>query len=537
MPSEPKPSVWIIDDSETERAQMERALAPKFRVESHGAAADALEKLSSRVEHPDVIVVDWLMPDVDGLEFCRFVRHRDPNRAIALLMVTAHQSKDDLASALAIGADDFVRKPFDSTELIARVGTLAQSRLVDRARAAALLQLERLQQLTARLAVSIRAQDVAQAALEHFSEEFGAEGAVVALRDGDVLRVLRATGYREGVAEPYCTMALATPLPLTDCVRENRPLWIEDFASMQRHYPALSHDVGRRPHADRWAVLPLRGAGEAIGALGFSLHSARPGFSEEERASFEQLAAITGAALHRGRLHDEERGARERLAQTATFGEELVAIVSHDLRNPLAAASLSLRQAARGIEDSKASLHIQRADRSLARMQKMIEQLLDLTRVRLGSGIPVERQPCDLAAILDDVVSEASSAHPSLSIEKQIAADGRGSWDPQRLAQLFTNLIANAAQHGHPGAPLRVFLDGDAHRVRVVVQNQGTPIPAATLEHIFEPFRRGDAARKQGLGLGLHIAREIAARHGGTIEMTSDATSGTTVTVSLPRGL
>jgi signal transduction histidine kinase len=530
----PQPCIWIIDDSEGEREHMRRALAPAFRIETFAEASSALEKLSGSDERPEVIVVDWLMPDVDGIEFCRFVRQRDPSRAIALLMVTAHPSSDDLSSALAVGADDFVRKPFDPTELIARVGSLARGRIGERARAATLTELARLQRLTAQLATSIRAQDVANAIFEHVAGELGTEGATVALREGDQLRVIRSAGYRTDLIERFTTMQISASLPLTDAVRENRPIWIESFEAMQRRYPELARVVILGRHSNRWAVLPLCGAGEPLGALAFSLAGAAE-FSPEQRASFEQLAAITGAALDRARLFDEERAARERLAQTATFGEELVAIVSHDLRNPLTAASLSLLQASRVAEGTTAGAHIERVNRSLGRMRTMIEQLLDLTRVRLGSGIPIEPLPCDLATIVDEVTSEALSAHPGLAIEKKISGDAHGTWDPQRLAQLFTNVIANAAQHGDRSAPVRVSLASDAELARVTVTNQGAVIPNEALQHIFEPFRRASSARKEGLGLGLHIAREIASRHGGTIEITSAAGAGTTVTVTLPR--
>jgi signal transduction histidine kinase len=143
--------------------------------------------------------------------------------------------------------------------------------------------------------------------------------------------------------------------------------------------------------------------------------------------------------------------------------------------------------------------------------------------------------------VIRGLLDELEVAHPTREIAFDQQAAGRGSWDPDRLAQLVSNLVSNALHYSPEGTPVRVTLREEGDRVRLAVHNAGSPIPPELLPHIFDPFRRGaQEAEAQsaapGLGLGLFIAREIAKAHGGTIEVTSDATSGTTFLVSLPRG-
>jgi signal transduction histidine kinase len=166
----------------------------------------------------------------------------------------------------------------------------------------------------------------------------------------------------------------------------------------------------------------------------------------------------------------------------------------------------------------------------------MISDLLDFTRGRLGGGIPIAPARIALRPLIQRVVEEAGAAHPGAHIRLTGASDDlEGEWDPDRLAQLVTNLIGNAIQHGRPRAPVRVTLEERGPRVLIQVHNQGPPIPPGELTHVFEPFRRaaGDAVAP-GLGLGLFIVQEIARAHGGEVTARSDAL-GTDFQVSLPR--
>jgi signal transduction histidine kinase len=230
--------------------------------------------------------------------------------------------------------------------------------------------------------------------------------------------------------------------------------------------------------------------------------------------------------------------ARRRRAQVreehVRFQEGFIGILGHDLRNPLSAILVSaelLGHRALAEPDAKA---VARIRSSSQRMTRMIHQLLDLTRTRSG-GIPVQPRPVDLAELAHRVVDELEIAHPEqrMALAVETAATG-GEWDADRLAQVISNLVGNAIDHGR-GEPIEVRIGDDGARATLSVHNQGEPIPAALLPAIFEPFRRGDHARPSGLGLGLYITRQIVIAHGGEIEVESSADTGTTFRVRLPR--
>jgi signal transduction histidine kinase len=167
-------------------------------------------------------------------------------------------------------------------------------------------------------------------------------------------------------------------------------------------------------------------------------------------------------------------------------------------------------------------------------MRRLVNDLLDLTRTRLGTGIPIAPQPVDLEVICQEVLAEFQTIQPDRRLEFPSEGDLRGSWDPDRLAQVLSNLLGNALQHGAHGGAVGVAARSDGDEVVVEVHNDGSPIPDAILSNIFEPMVR-HAHGNEGLGLGLHIAREVVLAHGGTVAVTSTAGDGTTFSVRLPR--
>ena len=229
------------------------------------------------------------------------------------------------------------------------------------------------------------------------------------------------------------------------------------------------------------------------------------------------------------------------MAENVRVNDLLVGVLAHDLRSPLAAvvtAAELLKSREPVLADGRNGKALDRVILSAQRMARMIEQLLDYTRLRVGGGIAVEPQAGDLAALARQVMDELQAAHPDAAIEIGQAGDLAGSWDCDRLSQLFSNLVGNAIQHGAAGGRVQVFLDGTAaERVEVRVHNMGA-IAADLLGSVFEPLkggnrRRGD--RNRGLGLGLFISKRIAEAHGGDVTVASNPAAGTTFSVSLPR--
>jgi PAS domain S-box-containing protein len=223
---------------------------------------------------------------------------------------------------------------------------------------------------------------------------------------------------------------------------------------------------------------------------------------------------------------------RER--ELAEFRELFIGMLGHDLRNPLGfivmAAGLLLQGGRLDNQDAKRITHILSASQ---RMARMISQMLDFTRARLGDGLPIERRPTDLREVCQSVVEEFEPG----AIRLEVEGDVTGNWDPDRLAQVFSNLLGNAVEHATHGTAVVVRAHSDGEEVVVDVTNRGNPIPADVMPFIFEPFRRARQREKSStgnIGLGLYIAHHIVQSKGGTLDAHS-ADGTTTFTVRLPR--
>jgi PAS domain S-box-containing protein len=200
--------------------------------------------------------------------------------------------------------------------------------------------------------------------------------------------------------------------------------------------------------------------------------------------------------------------------------ELFLATLGHDLRNPLNAITASLFYLRRHAPDS---LHhvVDRMTGSSDRMARMIGQLLDFTRTRLGGGIEINPQPGDLRQVCRTVLGELEAQYAD---RLRFAAGGElpGDWDADRLAQVVSNLVVNALDHGSAGDPVAIATRRDGDEAVLEVSNRGDAIPEAMREAIFQPFRRGAGEQRKpsrGLGLGLYISREIVRAHGGSIRV------------------
>ncbi|HEY6561625.1 MAG TPA: HAMP domain-containing sensor histidine kinase [Polyangiaceae bacterium] len=230
-----------------------------------------------------------------------------------------------------------------------------------------------------------------------------------------------------------------------------------------------------------------------------------------------------------------------RYAQEVERSKELfLGVLGHDLRNPLGAImmSASLMISREGPD----WLHLKTASRMLSsgtRMLAMIDDLLDFTRSRLGTGIPVVRADMDMETTCRQTVDEIIAFHPRCIVHFEASGELRGQWDSGRIGQALSNVVGNAFQHGSADVPVEVSVRGEAASVVLTVHNKGPAIAKNELLDIFNPFRQLETAgtKKRNLrsaGLGLYIAQAIVTAHQGTIDVESSE-NGTTFTVRLPR--
>lgn len=242
---------------------------------------------------------------------------------------------------------------------------------------------------------------------------------------------------------------------------------------------------------------------------------------DRRRYERELLAARdqsrTSEAVARASLRDER--------ETSELREQFIAVLGHDLRNPLASISAGTRILLRQPRNEQEAGILRMMQTTVTRMSDLIDNVLDFARGRLGGGIALNRNvELALEPVLQQVVDELRSAMPDRMIETDFRIADPVNCDRSRIGQLVSNLIGNALTHGAPEKPVRVFASTGNGVFKLWVANAGEPIPEAAMEHLFQPFFRGQVrASLQGLGLGLHIASEISKAHDGTLSVKSTA--------------
>jgi FixJ family two-component response regulator len=223
---------------------------------------------------------------------------------------------------------------------------------------------------------------------------------------------------------------------------------------------------------------------------------------------------------------------RQQLLQAERMQEMFVGILGHDLRNPLSAILMTAERLGRRSKDDAEREKLHQIILAGGRMARMIEQILDLTRIRLGGGLSLSSVPADLRGIVEQVVEESVEHKNRFSIEA--VGNTHGSWDVDRISQVISNLAGNAIEHSPPGSPVLIRIDGSSDKIlQLEVHNAGSGVPSELRDVLFEPFRGRE--RTRGLGLGLFVCKQVVIGHGGTIAYESSDDSGTCFRISLPR--
>ena len=261
-----------------------------------------------------------------------------------------------------------------------------------------------------------------------------------------------------------------------------------------------------------------RTIGKEDGVLRWIAAKGRGVFDENGRC-----IRVIGTAID---ITERKRAQEEKLArqqEEAELREQFIAVLGHDLRNPLASVAAGTRALLRRPEKSvELAEHI---ERSISRMSELIENVLDFARGRLGGGFVTNldsEKP--LEPVLLQIIDELRGVHPERVVAVDINLQEPVRCDRQRIGQLLSNLLGNAFVYGAPTAPIQVCARAEAGQFELSVINSGDPIAHSALDRLFQPFFRGKArASREGLGLGLYICAEIAKAHGGTIDVTSDS--------------
>ena len=261
-------------------------------------------------------------------------------------------------------------------------------------------------------------------------------------------------------------------------------------------------------------------------------------YTDQDLFFAEELAHRASSATHNAELFHNVKMERERAEEEVMLRERLAAIVGHDLRNPLSAISMAAQMLSPKVAHTDEHL-VDRIQRSAKRMTRMIGLILDFSRIRSGRSFDLLFESADLRHICQSVIDEYRLSTPNQEITLSIEGQTSALIDSDRIAQLLSNLIGNAIQHGTRGPVDVAVYKTDANALAIEVHNLGPPIPKAVQPHLFEAFHRGPEAASHGssIGLGLFIADEIVRAHGGSIAVRSPDRNGTTFKVIIPRGL
>jgi sigma-B regulation protein RsbU (phosphoserine phosphatase) len=530
--------VLVADDDPSHREFIRRLLQrlEGMVIAEAASGQQVLEQVAA--QPPDVVLLDLHMPDLHGSEVLAELRRSDALGRIPVVIVTEDPNDEAMWNSFALGAEDIIGKEEMSTRSLRRVILNATTRAtLRRAADDAARDMRRLQQITALLSAAPGRSEVLGVLVEHGPRLLGAHAGALWYLDELHLRLEECFGAEPEVAHTHRGAPRSSPRLLLEARQAQEPHWLSRD-SLKRQFPSLLAPL-RHEGLEAWAVVPLHheGQGGGILCLGFR----RPeDLNDEGRLFVLGFAEVFGQALERARLYERE------LARVATE-RRFTGLVSHDLRTPLSAIVTGAALLETSTDPTAAAVSL-RILSSARRMQRLVEDLLDLSRTRLDGGMPLQRRPVDLARLVVEVAEEVRAAFAGRPITTDTPASLGAQCDPDRVAQVLGNLMRNAILHGDAAAPVEVHLGADDEWAWFTVSNQGKPIPDDALPHLFNPFFRGadvagrsdrppavTTSHRPGLGLGLYIARHIVQAHGGSIAVTSSIEAGTTFRVTLPR--
>lgn len=393
----------------------------------------------------------------------------------------------------------------------------------------------RLQAVTAALAEALTPAQVAEVIVAQGLTALGARaGSMAVLADSNTtIEILREFGYDAELISAWRRFSVDRPSPMGEAVRTAAPIWLESPAERAARYPELAPTSSGD---GSWVALPLLAKGRPIGAIGLSFAEPRQ-FEADDQAFMLTLAQQCAQALDRARLYAETEAA-------VAARDELLSVVSHDLKNPLATikgyAQLLRRRIARIDSPESARLldGLNKIDGATTRMSEQIAELLDTARLHASQPLDLDRQPLDLVELIQQVTAEHQQTTQQHTIQLTSAVEQLiGSYDMVRVERVFANLLRNAIKYSPQGGEIAVELTHEPSGwAVVVVRDQGIGIPADDLPRVFERFHRAGnvAGQIQGTGIGLSSAHQIIEQHGGTIGVISEEGVGSAFTVRLP---
>lgn len=535
--------ILVVDDDEVDRMAVKRALKAtglEATVTEAENAEGALQMLEKYVF--DCTLLDYRMPGSDGLDVVR--RAREKGLLVPFIMLTGFGDEQTAVELMKAGAADYIPKSSLTAERLA-----LSLRGVLRVHQAE-IEASKADYELRRYAMQLRS--VAQAAIEINSTL--AVDAMLQATTENARRILSAR-YAE-------TRLTVDAQPSGATLEAQQAMWRASAPDTDEHeltswadatrdeMPGITPEILALLAANPDAPLPaipgfkrpntitadLAGRdGRMLGTIQLWDKKDDADFDEADEAILTQLAQLAAVALENARLF--------RAAQDATRArDDLVAIVSHDLRNPVhtihMAASFLLDIAPANDRRVQARRQLEVIQRSATRANRLIQDLLDVARIQAG-GLAVDPVPVDVKSLLNEAVESATPLASAAQLAVSCSAPGEPitvASDRERILQVFANLIGNAIKFTPKGGQIQLLACLEQNEVRFTVADTGPGIPPEHLDHVFDRYWQAKSTAKLGAGLGLSIAKGIVEAHGGRIWVESPEKSGAQFNFTLPVG-
>ncbi len=537
--------ILIVDDQPDNLYVLERLLkGQKHQVLQAERGEQALQIAGQ--EMPDLILLDVMMPGLDGFEVVQRLRQDGSTRTIPVVLLTANAPDQRLKiQALNLGADEYLTQPINNSELLARIRALLRTKQAQDELQSVNTQLRALLDVIQAGTSSLALDDVARRLAEGAVRAASAEAASIWLLQDESFQLLAETGYPVDNAAGRRRLSLLAPPVLGDVARSREVRFgptAELFGADHPYGTALVSAI----------ILPLVHHGAVVGLL--QLHSGRARhFTVDDVAFLSAMANTAAASIQNARLFEETDRQRLRLKAVDSEKDEFISIITHELKNPLASikgyAGLLTRRVRKedALSGALKGLHV--IEQQVNRMTTLLDQLRDVSHIGIDR-FTIEPEVGDLVTLAQRVVADVQTTATGHTIELDMRdAPLPVSFDEFRMEQVVNNLVGNAVKYSSEGGRVTVTV-GRSRSVPppraqasvppdwavITVRDEGIGIPESSRARLFERFFRADNAKGKvsGMGLGLFISREIIQHHGGVIWVESEEGKGSLFGVALP---
>jgi len=538
--------ILLADDNADMRDYVQRLLMPHYSVEAVANGAIALE--AAFAHKPALVISDIMMPELDGFQLLHALRSDARTRSVPVILLSARAGEEAAIEGLAAGADDYLIKPFSARELLARVKSHLE---IAKVREEAMLRsqqhtnhLQKLAHAALTINSTLSSEEILWLITDQARAIIGAhQGITTRVQLGNWSQAINAVS----LSEKYATWRDAdiqidgSGIYAVVC-NDNRSVRLSQ-TELERHAAWLGFNIQTEelPPLRGWLAAPLTGRdGKNLGLIQLSDKYDGSDFTPEDEAILVQLAQMAAVAIENAQLYQQ--------AQDAISGrDELLSIVSHDLKNPLGAikgyAQLLARMAKRPdtLKTEQLIDGLTKIDETSTRMTHLINELLSVVRLQMGQQLELDCEPMDIIALARQVVSahQQTTQRHKLQLTTDLS-ELIGQWDASHLERVFANLLTNAIKYSPEGGAILVEITqqqrNDLPHAVIAFADHGLGIPASDLPYIFEQFRRAGNVTRQikGSGIGLSSAHQIIEQHGGSITVESTEGQGSIFTVWLP---